>query len=226
MADGQASLGFTGGGPIVTFRVNPDNIYWDWQILTNTIETIGGRVIQVIGAYLNDLIITGSLGQDHSTPEGVSWRQAEAFLSLIQQIMEYQSRDSNQQNLMHPPAVFSYPPLGWRFNCYVEALDDADSPGTSIVMSPGKFNQRYQLSLFIVDDASEALVKAGESNGVVNQKAAAAINAYMARISNGIGWHFSQYNGPITSNSGPTVKAPTAVVPVNPKGGKSQLPAA
>jgi hypothetical protein len=218
MAGDQATLGFA-GGPAVTFRVNPDNIYWNWTINTNVIETIGGRVIQVIGAYLDNLIVTGSLGQDHSTPQGVSWRQAEAFLKIITQIMEYQSRDSRQQDKMHPPAIFTFPSKGWRFQCYVLGLDDADSPGTSIVMTPGKFNQRYELALFIVDDASETLVKAGESNGVINQKQAAAIQAYMARISNGIGWQFTQYNGPVSS-APPTAKATRApsgaVTPVAP----------
>lgn len=216
---GQATLGFTGGGPMISFRVNPDNINWDWQMITNVEDTIGGRVIQVLGAYLNNISVTGSLGQDHSTPDGVSWRQAEAFLAMVQHIMHYQSRDANKQSEMHPPAIFTYPDYGWRFQCYVASLDDADSPGTSIVMTPGKPNQRYQLSLFIVDDVSEKLIKAGESNGVINQKAAAAVNAYMARISDGIGWHFSQYNGPITSSLGPATKAPSKPVTVHQQSG-------
>ena len=141
---GQATLGFA-GGPTVTFRLDPESISWNWTVLTNVVDTIGGRVIQVIGAYLDDLTVSGSFGQDHSTPRGESWRQAEAFLKLITSIMEQQSSDSNQQAKMHPPAVFSYPPKGWRFQCYVKALTDADG-GNSIVMTPGKFNQRYTLT--------------------------------------------------------------------------------
>lgn len=197
----SATLGFA-GGPAIAFRVDPESIDWDWQVLTNVVETIGGRVIQVIGAYLNDLTITGSFGQDHSTPLGVSWRQAEAFLALITQIMEFQSQDANQQDLMHPPAIFTYPPKGWRFQVYVKDFSDADGGG-SIVMTPGKFNQRYQLTLFIVQDASEGLVVAGTTNGVLSQKAEDAIAAYFARISDGIDWHFSQYNGPVGAGGSP-----------------------
>jgi hypothetical protein len=169
--------------------------------LTNVVETIGGRVIQVIGSQLDDLVVTGSLGQDHSTPRGESWRQAEAFLALVQSIMDFQSADATQQARMHPPAVFTFPQKNWRFNVYVKDLSDADNPGTSIVLTPGKFNQRYQLTLFIVQDSSTALVKAGDSNGVVNKQAEAAIAAYMARISDGVGWRFTQYTGLANSNA-------------------------
>jgi hypothetical protein len=191
---GKATLGFP-GGPAIAFRIDPDSISWSFEVLTNVVETIGGRVIQIIGSQLEDLTLTGSFGQDHSTPQGESWRQAEAFLLLIQRIMDYQSQDANQQAAMHPPAVFTYPPKNWRFNVYVKNFEDADNPGTSVVLTPGKFNQRWQLTLFIVQDSSTLLVQAGESNGVINQQAQAAIAAYMARISDGIGWTFSQYTG-------------------------------
>lgn len=191
---GTATLGYP-GGPAIGFRLDPELLSWDWQIITSVQETIGGRVIQVLGAYLNDLTVQGSFGQDHSAgANGVSWKQAEAFLELIRQIMDYQAQDANQQNQMHRPAVFTYPPKNWRFNVYVKDLTDADG-GASIVMTPAKINQRYNLTLFIVSDGSDSLVKAGTSNGVLNQKANDAIAAYMARISDGIGWHYSSYNG-------------------------------
>src|SRR5256885_69504 len=109
---GTATLGFA-GGPAVAFRLDPDSIEWDWEINTNVIDTIGGRVVQVLGATLNDLTVTGSFGQDHSTPQGVSWRQAEAFLRLVTQIMEFQSQDATQQDRMQAPAIFTYPPKNW-----------------------------------------------------------------------------------------------------------------
>jgi len=218
---GQATLGFA-GGPTVTFRLDPESISWNWTVLTNVVDTIGGRVIQVIGAYLDDLTVSGSFGQDHSTPRGESWRQAEAFLKLITSIMEQQSSDSNQQAKMHPPAVFSYPPKGWRFQCYVKALTDADG-GNSIVMTPGKFNQRYTLTLFIVPDGSSQLTKAGTTDGVYSAKAEQAIAAYMSRISDGIGWHYSQYNGDsnptLMPGSGGSTAPPAASIPHKGRGG-------
>lgn len=155
-------------------------------------------MIQVLGAYLDDMTITGSLGQDHrDRRHGESWQQASQFLDVITSIMEFQSRDATRQAVMHRPAIFSYPPKNWRFQVYVKALTDPDG-GSSVIMTPGKLNQRYTLTLFIVQEASTALVKAGSSNGVFSQKAYDAISAYMARISAGIGWHFTQYNGQAT----------------------------
>jgi hypothetical protein len=204
---GQATLGFA-GGPTVTFRLDPEQISWNWTVLTNVIDTIGGRVIQVIGAYLDDLTVTGSFGDDHSTPKGESWRQAEAFLGLVTRIMEFQASDASTQGKMHPPAVFTYPPRSWRFQCYVKALSDADG-GNSVVMTPGKFNQRYVLTLFIVPDGSSKLTKAGTTNGVYSAKQEQAIAAYMNRISDGIGWHYSQYNG----DSNPTLPGASGTSP-------------
>jgi hypothetical protein len=197
VAVGTATLGYP-GGPAVAFRIDPESISWNWQVVANVIETIGGRVIQIIGAYLSDMTVSGSLGQDHkNASSGESWQQANEFLRLVTKIMEFQSQDSNQQGVMHQPAVFSYPPKNWRFNVYVKALTDPDAD-TSVQLRPGKFNQRYTLTLFLVQDASSALVKAGTTNGVFSQKAYDAVAAFMARISDGIGWSFTQYNGQAT----------------------------
>lgn len=199
---GTATLGYP-GGPSIAFRLDPELITWNWQVLTNVIETIGGRVIQVIGARLDDLTVQGSLGQDHAAGpvNGTSWHQAEKFVSTVTKIMEAQSADSNQQGQMHPPAVFTYPPKGWRFNVYVKSITDPDGQ-SSVILTPGKINQRYSLALFIVQDGSSALVKAGTTNGVFSQKAYDAVSAFMARISDGVGWHFTQYNGQVTGVRG------------------------
>lgn len=151
------------------------------------------------------MVVTGSFGQDRSTAQGESWRQAEAFLQVITAIMDQQAADAVQQAQMAPPAVFNYPPRGWRFQVYVKDFSDADNPGTSVEMTSGKFNQRWQLTLFIVQDASTSLVQAGESGGVVSKQANQAVAAYMSRIADGIGWHYSKY---VSVSNGPNVAAP------------------
>lgn len=199
---GTATLGYP-GGPSIAFRIDPELITWNWQVLTNVIETIGGRVIQVLGARLDDLTIQGSMGQSHGAGEvnGSTWHLAEKFASDITKIMEAQSADSNKNAEMHPPAVFTYPPKGWRFNVYVKDLTDPDG-NNSVLMTPAKVNQRYILTLFIVQDGSDALVKAGTTDGAFSQKAGDAVSAFMARISDGVGWHFTQYNGQATGVRG------------------------
>ena len=206
----HATLGFP-GGPHVAFSVDPENIAWNWQVITNVVETVGGRVVQVLGAYLSDLTVTGSFGQVHA-PGGESWRLADQFLKDITKIMEHQSLDSRQQDKMQRGAVFTYPPLHWRFQVYVKDLSDPDG-GNSVVLRPGKFNQRYQLTLFIIRRNDSGLVKAGSSDGgAFSQRGYDAVAAFMARISDGIGWHFSQYNGPVPT----TAKQRAGAPPVTP----------
>lgn len=180
-------------------------------MITNVEETIGGRVIQVLGAYLDDLTVQGSMGQNHADPKGgQSWQMAEEFLAVITAIMEAQAADANKNAKMHPPAVFTYPPKNWRFNVYVKSLTDPDGQN-SLILTPARVNQRYTLKLFIVQEASTSLVKAGTTNGVFSQKAYDAVSAFMARISDGIGWHFTQYNGTVygtLQGSPPPTRAP------------------
>jgi hypothetical protein len=197
---GTATLGYP-GGPSVAFRIDPDLIDWTWSVQSNVVETIGGRVIQILGARLEDLTVQGSLGEDSTTASGQSWELAQAFLTTVTAIMEAQSADSNTQALMHPPAVFTYPPKGWRWNVYVKSMMDPDG-NNSLIMSPGKSNQRYVLTLFIVQE-SAALVPAGTVDGALAQQSSQAVAAFMARISDGVGWTANKYTGIYTGTLTP-----------------------
>lgn len=223
----QASLGFA-GGPIAYFRLDPDEVAWNWQMLTSVTPTVGGRVIQVIGATLSDVTIVGSFGQDRSDSEhGESWVMAETFYEQIRKIMIEQAKDSREQGKMQRPAIFTYSPRNWKFSVYVKDLSDPDGGG-SITHAVGKFNYRFQLTLFVVEELSDALVKAGTSHGVLSKSRQKSIDEYMARISDGIGWHFSQYNGPITTQGTSSANNKTATKPEKPtrvtRHGKTFLP--
>jgi hypothetical protein len=170
---------------------------------TNVVETIGGRVIQVLGARLEDLTVQGSLGQDHADKtSGESWQQAQAFLATVTAIMEQQSADSNAQATMHPPAVFSYPPKGWRWNVYVKSLMDPDG-GNSVILAPGRVNQQYALTLFIVNEGAELVAAGSTETGTLAQQSQAAITQFMARISDGVGWSANKYTGIYTGTLTP-----------------------
>lgn len=198
-----ASLGFT-GGPQVTFRINPSEIGWGFEIHTSVTETVGGRVIQITGATLSDLTVVGYLGEDRTRDAGApgedhpgaSWRLAEAFVAQCRQIMRQQSKDSSQTGLMQQPATFSYPARGWRWQVYLKSVGEVDGSG-SLEHRTGKFSHGYNLTLFPVQTGSEALVKAGQSLGGFQAAQASAIQSYIDRISAGVGWKQSAYNGGI-----------------------------
>lgn len=188
---GYASLGFS-DGPSLHFRIDPDNVEWGFEVNTTVIPTVAGRVVQVLGATLSDMTVAGKYGQNvRAGQDGESWKLAEAFADRIRKIQEHQSRDSREHGRMHVPAVFSYSPKNWRFNVYVKAL--ADTRGGSVTHQTGRFSYDYVLTLFIVDVLSDDLhILSGAKKN--------AIDSYIARISDGIGWHFSQYNGQVPAS--------------------------
>lgn len=199
---GYATLGFP-GGPALRFRIDPEEIGWGFNINTAVQDTVGGRVVQVLGATLSDITIAGlfgekrnreGAGEDHP---GASWRLANRFANSVREMMEWQARDALRHQRMHKTAVFSYPPHNWRFRVYLK--DFADPDGGTVQHRTGKFSHGYALSLFVVQDESDALVVAGESNGVISKAKQNAVNEYIGRISAGIGWKPSIYNGNFAS---------------------------
>jgi len=189
-----ATLGYE-GGPSVVFRLNPNNVQWNFVINTSVTPTVGGRVVQVLGASLTDMQVLGSLGEvkaGQSSKSQVSWELHEKFVNNIRAIMDRQTRDSNTFKKMQQPPVFNFPLKNWRFSVYVKALQDPK--GGAIYHSPDHFSHEYALTLFIVQDNSQDVVTIGK-NGVLNTKRQEAIDNYITRISDGIGWKASKYNG-------------------------------
>jgi hypothetical protein len=203
-----ASLGFS-GGPQIAFRINPNSIDWGFDIHSTVIPTVGGRVVEITGATLRDITVTGYLGENRragpgptSTSDhmGASWRLHEAFIAKCRAIMDHQSRDSRTPGKMHTPAVFNYPPHNWRWQVYLTEVSDIDGQA-SIEHRTGKYSHGYQIKLFIVQAGSDSLIKAGSSKNAIDAAQEKAIASYIARISEGIGWRQTEYNGGLVEDS-------------------------
>jgi hypothetical protein len=190
---GVATLGFS-GGPSVRFRLNPSQVSWGFQVNTSVTETVGGRVVQVTGASISDLTVRGSFGERRGGTHVLSRDYAETFLAKMKEMAEYQSRSATQHRKMHEPAIFTFPPKGWRFAVYVKDLTDPDGGG-SITHRPGKFSYDYVLTLMVHEDLSNTSRILGASNGDLTIARDRAIASYINRIADGIGWKASQYNG-------------------------------
>jgi len=189
-----ATIGYE-GGPSLVFRLNPNNVQWNFNINTMVQPTVGGRVVQVTGATLSDVTVQGSLGEvkaGRSNRSKVSWQLAEQFVANVRTIMDRQTQDSNEFGKMQEPPVFNFPLRGWRFSVYIKAL--ADPKGGAMYHSPDHFSSEYALTLFVVEDLSQSVAKVGK-NGVLANKRQQAIDSYISRISDGIGWKASKYNG-------------------------------
>lgn len=168
------------------FRIDPDSIDYNYKVDYAVINTIGGQVVQVLGATTSDITIHGSFGQDHKNKKE-SWQLAEEFHAKIRQLMDKQllpNQGTGQP--VHQPLRFSFMDgvHNYDFKVLIKSVADADDDG-SIEHKSGKFSYHYTLTLFLVEDASLNLKKI-------------TTDQFIARIAtNGLGWknlHYGSVN--------------------------------
>lgn len=208
------------------FRINPSSIDWGYTIDTSVEETIGGRVVQVLGATLTDVTLSGEYGEfkgnrpnegrsrqtlaPHNHVNHLSWELAEAFLKRVRDMMEKQSANSTQQDANLKHLDFKFPEYGWHFGVYIKGIDDGQS-NVAIRHTSGTFAYKWRITLFIVEERSSALVIPSRGTTTAEKQKSAAINSYIARISSGVGWRPTRYNQPdkiSTAVTGTDVTAP------------------
>lgn len=180
-------------GPL-KWRIAPSSFDWNYSIDTNVIETLGGQVVQVLGATISDLSVTGYFGQDRATKQE-SWRLAKAFHQKIQSMMDAQVLPQSAvkianaggkvgiTNNVHQPWPFSYRDAAhnWDFKVLIKGIAELDGDG-SLEHRTGKFSYGYRLTLFVVESGTDQLTQIAKDD-------------FIARLSKGLGWKQSTYNG-------------------------------
>lgn len=175
----------------LTFRINPSQVSWNYSVDAAVIPTVGGRVVQVYGVTMGDMVIQGLYGQERSGQKRESWQLAEQFAKDIQYLVQKQSAIPTAAQLsgadttpMHPPHRFIYTDAkhNWDFTVYVKSLKDVGNPSATVDHRTGKYSYGYTLTLFIQQDNTGTL-------------AAVAKNEFIDRLSNGMGWKHTEYNG-------------------------------
>ena len=155
------------------FRVDPTSISWSYKAKARDIPTVGGKVVQVYGTEVSDMVLRGSFGVG-------GWKQQDQFLSEMKKIGTEQALNSRTSNSTADPVIFLYPPRNRDFLVYLKGFSSPDG-NRAVVLTPENFNPKWTLTLFIVEENA-------------NLKSVAA-NAYIARIAKGIGWKESEFNG-------------------------------
>jgi hypothetical protein len=180
----------------VPFRINPESASWDYLVKTAEVATVGGIVVQVLGVDLGDMTIQGSFGSEHNEGGKLvgGWPEQQRFLDRMKALAERQA--------LHPelgPARFMFPAKGWDYLVLLRSYTEVGQDD-AIVATNANFNPTWQLRLFIVED-----------NSPVKSVQNAAVLQYIARLTAGLGWQQSKYNGPVTQSD---VAAYLAGVPV------------
>lgn len=155
----------------IAFRIDPMAISWSYSIKTSVTETVGGRVVQVFGTTLSDMVVQGKFS---------SWQEQAQFLERVKAWIDSVTNQRDQ-----PPLRFTYSPRNWDFLVYVTQFSQ---PGgsDSIDLSSGEIAPDWALTLFIVED-----------NGGLRKIKDQALENYIVRLSTGIGWRQTAFNGPL-----------------------------
>lgn len=159
-----------------TFRIDPESVSWNFEVKTKDTPTVGGKVIQVFGTNVSDMEVIGSFGR-------AGWQGQLAFLDRMKEIASAQAQAGRTSRSSVPPARFTYPPRKWDFLVYLAGYTDANG-GKAVRHHNTEVNPKWKLTLFIVEDMSELGVKK------------VATDAYISRLSKGIGWKRTLFNGP------------------------------
>lgn len=176
-----------------TFRIDPSQVFFAYEVDTQVINTVGGRVVQVYGVTLGDITVQGLFGQEHIPGGRDSWEMAEEFQQAIALMVQQQSQaptdlqmQGRDPTTMHPPVRFFYNDGAhdWDMMVYIKDLKDVGAGDYTIEHATGKYSYGYTLTLFIVQDNSRQLHEV-------------AMDSFISRLSEGVGWKRTVYNGPM-----------------------------
>lgn len=182
------------------FRIEPSQVFFSYEVDSQVINTVGGRVVQVYGVTMGDVTVQGLFGQERTGERRESWELAEEFQGQIALMVQEQSRAPTNLQMqgrdttpMHQPIRFLYndegadtnlPKHNWDMMVYIKDLKDVGSGDFTVDHVTGKFSYGYTLTLFVVQDNTAQLREV-------------AMNNFIARLSEGVGWKRTEYNGPM-----------------------------
>jgi hypothetical protein len=108
---GIASLYFN--GQTLRFRTNPNEIWWSYTLNTNVEQTYGGRVVQILGTRIEDLVIKIECGNG-------GWAYLTKVVDFLRNMMLEQRKNGGKT------AVFSYTTRRWRMKVYALSVPFQD----------------------------------------------------------------------------------------------------
>jgi hypothetical protein len=157
----------------VPMRLNPTSIQLDYTVKTSETPTLGGMVVQVFGIEMSDLIVEGTFGKGGYTEQL-------AFLNRMLGIANMQSNQALVTPSPAQPVRFVYPNRGFDFQVYLKDYDSAS--GMAIDYENTNIAPDWRLTLFVDND------------NLHGGLAKVAADAYIARLSNGLGYTLNKYN--------------------------------
>lgn len=159
----------------VSFRNNPTALSWDYSVKLASIKTIGGKVTQLYGTKMGDLTIAGQFA---------SIEEQDEWFRRVKTIID--SHAPTNSNPRPNPVRFFWPERRWDFMVYVKSFRQ-EGASTSVSASNDVFAPKWNMTMMVDSDNGDIL-------RVVQQSAEAA---YLRRITAGLGWQQTEWNGPL-----------------------------
>lgn len=156
------------------FRINPESVSFDFNVRTRSIPTIGGKVIQILGVDVSEMIVSGSFGKGGRVEQ-------QRFLEWVIERARAQAEEDKAI------VRFRLPDKGWDFAVKIKSLSDGSSR-SSVSLNNDNTNPQFSLVLHVEDDLQN-----------VSELKRAAEASYIASLSRGVGWKRTEYNGPLTT---------------------------
>jgi Mannosyl-glycoprotein endo-beta-N-acetylglucosaminidase len=164
----------------VPMRLNPTSVSLSYQVKTSEIPTLGGMVVQIFGVEMSDLVVTGTFGKG-------GYVEQLGFLNRMLAIAAMQSNQAIVTPSPSQPVRFVYPNRGFDFMVYLK--DYTSQSGMAIDYENTNIAPDWQLTLFVdTDNTGGAMTKV-------------ATDAYIQRLSNGLGYNLSAYNGNLQAST-------------------------
>ncbi|QDH91754.1 hypothetical protein SEA_PHRAPPUCCINO_79 [Mycobacterium phage Phrappuccino] len=107
---GIASIQF--GGRVLRFRTNPNSIWWNYKLITAVENTYGGRVVQILGARIEDLVVQVDIGRG-------GW-------PYMMQVVNFM-RDMINDQRKGDPGTFTYTTRNWRLKVFALSVPFQDT---------------------------------------------------------------------------------------------------
>lgn len=141
-ARGICTLSAPGQAPL-QFRTNPNEITWDYSLITHIEQTYGGRVVQILGVKMDNLVVKVDCGQG-------GWPYAMYIVQYMRDLMVNQ-RSGNA-------ATFTYTTRNWRLKVFAENVPFHDSVGETV--------RELTLNFRIQEDISSVMTSASLSDAL------------------------------------------------------------
>ena len=125
----------------LTFRTNPNEITWDYELITHIEQTYGGRVVQILGIKMDNLVVKVDCGQG-------GWPYAMYVVQFMRDLMV------TQRNGV--PAMFTYTTRGWQLKVFAQNVPFHDAVPETV--------REMELNFKIQQDVTGAQTSASLSN--------------------------------------------------------------